>query len=88
MDELWTDSKYFTSPKESRNDYFSPSSSLESGGSDGGSDTEHDLVLAILNRIKNEPDLVSPTSEEEINGEGEEEDQATFFVLKVKNLDE
>lgn len=65
-----------------------PSSSLESGSSDEGSDTEHEFAMAILNQETYQTDLKDLTSEEEITLEVEEADRAAVMVTKVKNLEE
>lgn len=52
-----TDNGDFTSPGEYDGEKFPVSSSIESGGSDGGSDTENELVSEILNTEPYEPVL-------------------------------
>lgn len=54
---MGTDNEDFTSREESEGKSFPGYSSSESGGSNGGLDTENELLLAILNKETYEPDL-------------------------------
>lgn len=57
------DRKEFSSPEESGSEQFVTSSSSESGGRQGGLDTEQEMVLVILNKELYDHYLAGVTSE-------------------------
>lgn len=57
VDRARTDGEDFTFPEELEDGQFPSSSSSGLNGSDGGSDTEYKLTLAILNKEPYQSDL-------------------------------
>lgn len=88
VEELRADSEYFNSQEDSGSEKLVALFSSELAGSDGRSNTELELVLAILNKDPYGTKLSKCSDGANSTGKDKEAERFSVLAIKVEHLDE